>query len=306
MDDLTVLYIAGYGRSGSTVLDVLLGGHARAVSVGELVFLGSEWKSEDRKCACGRPYESCPFWEKLFEDTRGAKALEEIVRDIEHRRALPRLLLDAHTEEEKSEYRWQIRRLYEYIAQQEDVNIVVDSSKSGRYAAGRFWALRRVAGLDVRVLHLVRDGRSVLRSVVQKGTNWGVEGHRDEQNLLATRTTIGWVLANGLTRMLGKALDGDRYRRIRFEDLLANPASVLRRIESFAGLDLSSVIRRVSSEQLFPVGHNVGGNRVRHDDAIQLRRREGGRQDPWKGLDLHHRVLFRLLAQWMNSALGYE
>lgn len=306
MDDLTVLYIAGYGRSGSTVLDVLLGGHPRVVSVGELVFLGSDWQCEDRRCACGERYVNCPFWKGLFEDTREVNALEQVVPDFEHRHALPRLLLDAHSEQKKREYRYRTRRLYEYIARQGDADIIVDSSKSGRYAAGRFWALRQVAGLDVHVLHLVRDGRSVLRSVTEKGTNWAAEGYRKEKRLLATRTTIGWILANGLTWVLGTALDGNRYRRVRFEDLLAHPESVLQKIGYFADLDLSSVIARISSGQSFSVGHNVGGNRVRHKDSIQLRQRDGKNQNPWRELDLRCQVLFRVLGQWMNSALGYE
>ena len=35
----TVLYIAGYGRSGSTVLDMLLGTHPRIIGGGELTHL---------------------------------------------------------------------------------------------------------------------------------------------------------------------------------------------------------------------------------------------------------------------------
>jgi hypothetical protein len=284
---------------------VLLGDHPRVVSVGELVFLGSDWLCEDRRCACGEPYESCPFWAGLFKDSREVESLKQIVRDIEHRCALPRLLLDGHSDEKKREYRRRTRKLFEYIAHQEHADLVVDSSKAGRYSAGRFWALGHVAGLDVRVLHLVRDGRNVLQSVVEKGTNWAAEGHRKEKRLLGARTTIGWILANGLTWSLGASLREDRYQRVRFEDLLENPESVLRRIGNFVGLDLSPVIARISSGQSFPVGHNVGGNRVRQRDAIRLRQRDGNKRNPWSEIDLHHQVLFGLLGQWMNSALGY-
>lgn len=304
--DLTVLYIAGYGRSGSTVLDVLLGAHEQVVSTGELVYLGKEWSGHDRVCACGSDYQQCSFWKDVFATYEEAKELTQLTQRVESRSRLFHLLSDAISTQDRRAYRRRIRSLFSCIARKTGAKVVVDSSKSARDAAGRFWALQNVAGIDVRVVHLTRDGRSVLRSVVEKGTNWAAEGYRKEKRLLAARTTIGWTLANGLTWALGTALDGDRYRRVRFEDLLENPEPVLRRVGKFAGLDLSSVIHRISSGQSFPVGHNVGGNRVRHQDTIQLRQRNGKSKNPWKELDLHHKALFGVLGQCMNVVLGYE
>jgi hypothetical protein len=301
-----VLYIAGYGRSGSTVLDVLLGGHPRVVSVGELVFLGSDWQSEDRKCACEEPYENCPFWKGLFKDSREVNSLERVVRNIEHRHALPRLLFDAHSEEEKRDYRRRTRKLFKYIAQQGRADLVVDSSKSGRQAAGRFWALKNIAGLDVRVLHLVRDGRAALRSVVEKGSNWALEGHIDEKRWLGTQTTVGWVLANTIAWRLGRSLGSDRYYRVKFEDLLRAPEETLREIGDFVGVGLEPVIQRVARDEVFEVGHNVGGNRIRHRRQIRLEKTDMPNPHPWSDLNSHHQILFAAFGQWLNTALGYE
>lgn len=301
-----MLYIAGYGRSGSTVLDVLLSGHPRVASVGELVFLGNDWQDEDRKCACGVPYENCLFWEGLFKDEAEVDSLEQIVRDVEHRHVLPKLLFGAHSEEKKREYRCWTRRLFEYIAQQGRADLVVDSSKSARQAAGRFWALKNIARLDVRVLHLVRDGRAALRSVVEKGSNWALEGHIEEKRWLGARTTMGWVLANAIAWGLGRSLGSDRYHRVKFEDLLRAPEKTLRGIGDFADLDLDPVIRRVSRDEAFEVGHNVGGNRIRHKQQIHLRKTDTPNPHPWSGLDRHHQILFATLGQWMNQKLGYS
>jgi len=306
VDDLSVLYIAGYGRSGSTVLDVLLSGHPRVASVGELVFLGSEWKREGRSCACGKTYENCLFWQGLFKDEAEVDSLEQIVRDVEHRHVLPKLLFGAHSEEKKREYRRQTRRLFEYIAQQGRADLVVDSSKSARQAAGRFWALKNIAGLDVRVLHLVRDGRAALQSVVEKGSNWALEGHIDEKRWLGARTTIGWVLANAIALGLGRSLGSDRYHRVKFEDLLRAPEETLRGIGDFADVDLGSVIRRVARDEAFEVGHNVGGNRIRHRRQIRLRKTDMPNPHPWSNLNSHHQILFGTFGQWLNAALGYE
>ncbi|MCS4133933.1 sulfotransferase [Salinibacter ruber] len=306
MDDLSILYIAGYGRSGSTVLDVLLSGHPRVASVGELVFLGNDWQDEDRKCACGEPYENCLFWEGLFKDEGEVDSLEQIVRDVEHRHVLPKLLLGAHSEEKKREYRRRTRRLFEYISQQGRADLVVDSSKSARQAAGRFWALKNIAGLDVRVLHLVRDGRAALRSVVEKGSNWALEGHIEEKRWLGARTTMGWVLANAIAWGLGRSLGNDLYHRVKFEDLLRAPEETLREIGGFVGVGLEPVIQRVARDEVFEVGHNVGGNRIRHKQQIHLRKTDTPNPHPWSGLDRHHQILFATLGQWMNQKLGYS
>jgi len=301
-----ILYIAGYGRSGSTVLDVLLGAHKRVVSVGELVYLGQEWQHEERTCACGATYEQCSFWADAVKDKDEAEELMRLSRSVEHRRALPRLLSGTLSGQLRGSYRDRMRRLFGYIAERGEADWVVDSSKTARHATGRFWALHHLAGLDVRVLHLVRDGRDVLQSVAEKGTNWAVEGYRKEKFLRAERTLIGWNLANGMTWGLGGALDENRYLRVHFESLLDSPESVLEKVGAFIEQDLSSVIDRVSSDKSFPVGHNVGGNRIRHKEAIRLHRKMKEKRRPWKGISLYHRFLFLVFGQWLNSFFGYE
>jgi hypothetical protein len=55
------LYVMGRGHSGSTILDILLGGAAAVESVGELVS-GLEWYEAGTRCACGAPMRECPYW----------------------------------------------------------------------------------------------------------------------------------------------------------------------------------------------------------------------------------------------------
>lgn len=301
-----VLYIAGYGRSGSTLLDILLGSHDRMVSVGELVYLGEEWKHEERICACGENYEQCSFWGGALQSEKDAVELTRLSQRVDYRRALPALLTDCVPDQVKRNYRNRMRRLFSYIAERGEAEWVVDSSKSGRHAASRFWALRHVAELDVRVIHLVRDGRDVLQSYVEKGSNWAAEGYREEKSFRVERSLIGWNLANGLAWALGTGLEDNRYLRVRFEDLLDHPESVLHEIGSFFGEDLSSIIDRVRSNGSFPVGHNVGGNRIRHKERIHLRRKSKEHRSPGSGLTPYYRTLFALFGQWLNYSLGYN
>src|SRR5207302_427627 len=62
---VTVLFIGGAGRSGSTLLDRLLGRRPGFVSAGEVVHLWRRGLSEDQLCGCGERFSDCPFWQKV-------------------------------------------------------------------------------------------------------------------------------------------------------------------------------------------------------------------------------------------------
>ena len=84
---VTLLKITGLGRSGSTILDVVLGNHPQIESVGEVMnLIRTGWVSQeslrgiDQKrlrrplCTCGKrldvlyvdtPEEACPFWSSV-------------------------------------------------------------------------------------------------------------------------------------------------------------------------------------------------------------------------------------------------
>ena len=57
-----VIYIMGAGRSGSTVLDTVLGNHPDIVSVGELANLHRFGWTNGEYCACGLRGNTCGFW----------------------------------------------------------------------------------------------------------------------------------------------------------------------------------------------------------------------------------------------------
>jgi len=63
------------GFSGSTLLDLLLGGHRRFVGIGEVFQLlkpNRYWleRSRDVLCACGRVMEECEFWRPVCDRLR--------------------------------------------------------------------------------------------------------------------------------------------------------------------------------------------------------------------------------------------
>jgi Sulfotransferase family len=298
-----ILYIAGYGRSGSTLLDIVLGNHPENVGVGEVSFLLNEWANRRRRCSCGVPYEECEFWKDLFLDSPPTPELTQLVRKLEALSFIPRLLLGLVTNGDREIYREYQTRLFDYITNQSKQKLVIDSSKSARGTAGRVLALSRLAGQDVYVVHLVRNGLATMESLLITGRNWAIEGHMHPAKWLALRASLGWVFANVWASLIGRLLGPGRCIRLRYEDFVSDPATSTREIAQLCGFDAERLVKRINDGDYFPVGHRVGGNRVRLQGAVKIERKH--KQPCGDLLKLNHRLLFALMGGWLHRHYGY-
>ncbi|MBE7188968.1 sulfotransferase [Jatrophihabitans endophyticus] len=80
---------------------------------------------------------------------------------------------------------------------------------------------------DAQIIHLVRDGRACIASLKQVHWYGG--------SVIKAATT--WSLAERELTRLGRKLPAGSYHRLRYEDLLADPADELGRLCSFLGED---------------------------------------------------------------------
>jgi len=299
-----ILYIAAYGRCGSTILDIILNGHPEITGVGEVTFLLEDWANSSRYCACGIPYEKCDFWKSLFPNQTSLFEMIKLMRKIEKRSFVLRLLFGAVSREDRQAYRAYQEKLFAHILSQTGSSIVVDSSKSARLALGRFFALHKFAAQDVYVLHLVRDGFAVMESQLITGDNWALEGQTISYRWRDFRTAFGWVITNVWVPLLGRLIGPKRYMLLRYEDFIENPAVALQAIGQFCGFDAGVLIQYINEDRYFKVGHIVGGNRIRLQGKLKLERRTkrkyGGR------LKLYQRVIFAFLGGWLHHLYGYR
>jgi hypothetical protein len=298
----TVIYIAGYGRSGSTALDIILGNHSEIASAGEVGLMLEDWSN--RRCSCGRAYADCNFWKGLFPNSAQPAQLVHLVRKLEKAVFIPRLLLGLVTDDDRQAYSAYQRKIFLHIRSRTGKRFVVDSSKSARTFEGRFWALHKLVGQDIYVVHLVRDGLATLESLCVTGSNWAIVGYTSAPKLLGWRAAYGWLSANLWAFVLGRLLMPNRYIMIRYEDFLTDPTSTLRSIGKLCGFDPEELIQRVDSDQDFSVGHLVGGNRIRFQEKIKLHRNVRQRCETHP--KPHQRLPFMILAGWLNRLYGYR
>src|SRR5712691_331429 len=98
---IKVAYIGGYSRSGSTLLDCMLGQLPGFFSTGELAYIWTHGLGENRLCGCGSHFMECAFWRKVGErafggwDTVDLEKMLALERDVNRHRFLPLLLVPA-------------------------------------------------------------------------------------------------------------------------------------------------------------------------------------------------------------------
>ena len=66
---IKLIYVASTGRSGSTLLEMLLGAHPKIANCGEIQIFPHEIQEEvvHQPCSCGSTIQSCYFWNTLKE-----------------------------------------------------------------------------------------------------------------------------------------------------------------------------------------------------------------------------------------------
>ena len=300
--DPTVLFVGGYGRSGSTLLDRMLGTLAPDVaSAGEVRHLWQEGFVENRRCGCGEPFLSCPFWTAVVRDAfADGSELGEVMdaRTVVDRAARIPLLASRRRprrfQDALDRYTDGLARLYRAIARVSGRGIVVDSTKDPSHG----WVLRATSGIDLRVLHLVRDSRAVAWSWQRKKYNPGSGADMARYSLV--KTGLEWDAINLLVAGLGRA--GVPSERLRYEDLVGDPARALERVLRFAGsaADVSGFDGR---EIELGVDHTVAGNPIRFERGRMALRRD----DEWRrAMPVGNRRLVGALTWPVRTASGYR
>jgi len=261
---IKVLYIAGDGRSGSTLLDRLIGAYPGVFSCGELGNLLQSTNSTDEYCACSERARECSFWRAVMLEWSAAVPgfAQDEYRVLQHRyerlRALLRHFNDlSFSSRAFARYTEYTLALFKAISDLSGAGVIVDSSKS----PARALALSRVPGLDLRMLHLVRDVRGVAYSLRipyrERPTEGPFANVRRRSNLRFVGT---WALVNYFCERVRMKLPHP-ILFIRYEDYTADPDMVLAGVASL--LDVPRIDYQAGAGHLLEQGHQIAGNVIR-------------------------------------------
>lgn len=298
---LRVLYVGGFGRSGTTLIERLLGELPCVCPVGELVHLWQRGVLAGERCGCGVAFPDCPFWRRVGAIAFGGwhnvdvERVTSLRRQVDRNRFIPVLAASAGPPSFRralDEYLSMYLQLYTAVAEASGCQTIVDSSKLASLA----FCLRWCDDLDLRVLHVVRDSRAVAYSWTKRVRRPDAEISRsDGPSVRApaagrsymttyppTSAAMRWNIQNSALHVLTRT--GTPTSLVRYEDLVRDPERVLREVAAFAGIPLGAAALRflggddADRQADLSAAHTVSGNPmrflsgripIRQDDAWQ-------------------------------------
>lgn len=304
-DRIKILYVGGSGRSGSTLLSLLMGQIGGAFNAGESHYLWDWGLLENRLCGCGSSFQDCEFWQRVLQcayvgeiEAVGDRTLR-LRHKIARTRHLAQLLAIPGRPlgmRRALALAAAIRPLYQGIAEITSCRFIVDASKFPAYA----FILSLIPEVDLHLLHLTRDPRAVGYSWLRHRIN--PDSGRPFGRRGIVKSSMLWVVENLATESVGRRLGRERYLRLRYEDLVRDPTasmdSVLKLLrEPEASFDLRD--RQVKIE----AGHTIAGNPVR----FSLRPQELKEDVEWKAeLPTASRLMSTALCLPLLRRLGYR
>lgn len=260
----TVVFITGMTRSGSTVLDRVLGDREGFFAAGELHGL---WWDLPRGvlCACGKPLSECPFWTAVLKEAFGETPIDwPGILAVKDRYAgsrpwqllrLKRLARGGRADSPVAQYAALLERLYRAISAVSGAEVIVDASK----APHDLFVVDQFTDLNPYAIHLVRDPRAVAHSWARARQNPAdPEGELRRAHPLISSTR--WLVRNSVTEFLIRRQLGDRYLRVAYEQFASRPAETVGAIYDFLGR--SSQLPQFVSETMVSLGesHAAEGN----------------------------------------------
>jgi hypothetical protein len=253
-----VIFIAGCGHSGSTVLGLMLGNHPLFVGVGEVYNLFNpklkeqNWleRSKEVMCSCGRLGGECEFW---------GPSLERL-REVEQQGSKPH-----------ASYKSFLEVFYRHFGAE---YTPVDISKTD----DALKALLRQKEITVKIIFLIRDIRSwtVSRREIRRRAGelnpidlikkYGLKAWK--AYLVGTPAYYFWEWYY-LNRRTQKFLRDSNleYIQVGYEELTLYPEFVMPKICDFLHIDFMEHLLRLDDNS----SHVLLGNRMRSDREKRLR-----------------------------------
>ncbi|MFB9802845.1 sulfotransferase [Streptomonospora salina] len=260
------------GRSGSTLVERLLGELPGVCSLGEAVHMWRRALVDGEPCGCGAPFGECGFWRDVGEAAFGgwdridAAEVLALKASVDRTRFVPSLLgarPPARMARRLADYTALYHRVYAAAAQVSGCRVIVDSSKHASLAA----CLRHRYGPRLHLVHMLRDPQAVARAWGKRVPRPDATATSPEQEMARYspgRAAVQWAVQNEVLARVSRL--GVPTLRVRYEDFVADPAGEFAALAEFAGHAGELPVDAAGTARLSPA-HTVSGNPMRFDSG---------------------------------------
>ena len=273
-----ILYIMGTGRTGTTILEILLSNTPAIRGLGEVTKLFRDGFFRNETCSCGQPFSTCSHWKPVRDQFLGMSC-DDIRRCMDTVR-----FFDWHTNffahwagvgfEERFQLYGTINdRIYRSMGESWEGRYLLDSSKY----AGRALGLQRMYPGRVKILCMTRSPQGLISSFRKRDA-----GEQKPKSLPNVVAYYSYVLL--CCRLVARKRGMD-VLHMRYEDLLQDPVRELGRIGNWLSLDLSPSQGKIERNEPLARGHIITGNRLRRQRELRFSGDHSrGRSTPVEGV----------------------
>ena len=289
MKKTKVIFVAGSGRCGSTLINSILGQFSGAFSCGEVRYIWDRGFEDNSYCGCGERFLECPMWQGIideaFKDNElNAKKMVEL-RERVHTRQLFGVVLPFWRKrlvQALQPYLPALAELYDGIASVTGAEVIIDTSKFPTHG----FALSLLPNVELYVLHLVRDGRAVAYSW-QRRKQYGLD-HNGDPIFMAqhhpAKSSYWWATWNAIIELLWRR---ENYFRLRYEDFVLEPQSYTQQILDWVGLDVSAETVVKNNQVNLAPNHAVSGNPSRYAKGALVLRPDSEWRQAFSGIPFY-------------------
>jgi hypothetical protein len=274
----SVVFISGSGRSGTTIVDRILGTIPEAVTVSQLYHIIFDLYHEEVICSCGNQTGKCEFWtlviKKLSLSKENIKKITRIHEEINHSRYFFNILFGTLSNKKKVELKYYLKwleTLYDTIFEITKKNIIIDSSK----VPSHILLLSKINKYNISDLHIIRHPSGVVKS-------WQKNKYDpSKKKFMNTHSThkilFNWIIRNSLSNILKYLMP---YKRYNYEKIIDNPDYIFNQVLKNFKIKTNFTFNIKNKSILLESNHTLSGNPHRfHTGKINLIKDESWKKE---------------------------
>jgi len=251
----SIIYIIGSGRSGTTLLDIVLGNEPSFFSAGEL----NRYAKRLGKPHDPRDENVSKFWGNIEREVNADfSKVKPITDKLEYHSGFIKQLFVS--KENKKCYESYNLNLFKSIGKNVDADYIIDSSKypmRGHY-------LSKIFGNNISYVYIQRNPNDIVESFQNKKV--------EQPSKSRVSAHLYLFIVNKLSSIVVRKLrKTHKVVTISYSELVNSPLCAFDKIEKHLEIELSELKNICNKKDEFKVGYLFDGNRLRLNNSITIK-----------------------------------